>query len=302
MGVLEDIWGSIPEVAPFTNVDLQEEQLRALEGNVEAWPAIEKLGGLYQKYMMGGLEKAFPGFASIMGLGGETTQQMLEQAKTLMAGEIPEDVRRQIMRSSAYQSLMGGTAGSQMAGALTARDLGRTSLDLITQGANLAGAGGNAAQQWSNIASNTIMSPSGWVVTPAQQAEMALTNNLIQQRTKQMEYNMAALPDPASAGIHDAAFSLIQAYAGRGMGGGGGDIRSRTPSGGETSGAPGTNAGAMSYYNPSYNYGGYNARTAPPFQWNTGSMQAPMMFNPPAQSYSQPVTPGGSSNLPPGWW
>lgn len=57
-----------------------------------------------------------------------------ENTGSYLRGEIPADVLAQIGRTSAFRSLQGGFQGSQMAKALTARDVGLTSLDLTKRG------------------------------------------------------------------------------------------------------------------------------------------------------------------------
>lgn len=63
-------------------------------------------------------------------------RQFGENTGSYLRGEIPQDVRDQIGRSSAFRALSGGYAGSPMASALTARDLGLTSLDLTKRGSD----------------------------------------------------------------------------------------------------------------------------------------------------------------------
>ena len=96
-------------------------------------------------------------------------------------------------------------------------------MDMVNKGAALAGQAGNSAQMWEKIAGATIMSPAGFVITPAQQAEMTLTNRLIQQKTQQMRNNVAAAPDPAlqalNQWIEQVGGTIIGAYATGGMGG-----------------------------------------------------------------------------------
>ena len=98
-------------------------------------------------------------------------------------------------------------------------------MDMINKGAALAGQAGNSAQMWEKIAGATIMSPAGFVITPAQQAEMTLTNRLIQQKTQQMRNNVAAAPDPAlqalNQWIEQVGGTIIGAYATGGMSKGG---------------------------------------------------------------------------------
>jgi hypothetical protein len=68
--------------------------------------------------------------------------------EALMSGEIPKDVADQLKRSAAFTSVMGGGgAGTQRA--LTARDLGTTSLQLQQQGMT-------GAQNWTNMMANLL--------------------------------------------------------------------------------------------------------------------------------------------------
>lgn len=53
---------------------------------------------------------------------------------SLMRGEIPDDVARNVWDRRAAQAASGGVSGSQFTGANTARDLGLTRLDLQNQG------------------------------------------------------------------------------------------------------------------------------------------------------------------------
>jgi hypothetical protein len=112
--------------------------------------------------------------------------------EALMSGEIPKDVADQLKRSAAYTSVMGGGgAGTQRA--LTARDLGLTSLELQQRGMT-------GAERWTNMMANLlpeqtsaadIMATQGLTseqarVTAMQNADLALraaTTN-VEGRTK----------------------------------------------------------------------------------------------------------------------
>ncbi len=247
--ILSDVFGSKPAVAPYTPTDFSAEQTKALTENIGAFPDITQLGDLYQQYMLGGLNAQIPGFSNILASGGKTTQEMLDAAAPLLRGEIPQDVQDQVQRSTAYQSLMSGTAGSGMSRALTARDLGLTSLGLEQQGAQLATEGGNAAQRWAGLAEGTMLNPSSMLITPQQQAALTMQNNLYKQSTQQYANNVAASPDPVAKGISDTIMSLVGAYLGHGMGGGqsGGGGGGATGGGGTPGGA-----GVASYQNFGY--------------------------------------------------
>lgn len=214
------VFGSKPAVAPFTPTNLTDEQKKAIQGNIGNFGDITQLGDLYHDYLTSEFEKSLPGYQDILKKGASTTSQMLDQSASLLKGQIPQDVLDQIYRSSAYKSFMGGFGGSQMSSGLTARDIGRTSLDLIGQGANLASQGGNAAQLWTKLAGASTLDPSSMFTTPAQQAAITQRNNELQQQTLQNQYNVDAAPDPVAKGISDTIMSLVGAYLGGGMGGG----------------------------------------------------------------------------------
>lgn len=215
---LSSIFGSKPQVANYHPVDLGAEQIKALEANLAAWPQIQQLGNLFQQYMLGQYETAIPGFRDILKAGGATTQQMLGKAGEFLGGQIPEDVKNAVYRSSAFQSLGAGTAGSGMSKALTARDLGLTSLNLIDKGAALAGQAGNAAQRWASLSGAQM--PEGMLITPQQQSALDMQQELIRQATKQTKFNIAAAPDPVAKGLSDLVANLTGAYLSKGMGGG----------------------------------------------------------------------------------
>jgi len=221
---LSPIFGSKPQIADYTPVDLSDEQLKAISANIDNFPEFQKLGNLYQQFMLSQYESAIPGFRDILKMGGETTKQMLDVSSQELAGEIPKDVQEAVQRSSAFQSLMGGTAGSGMAKALTARDLGLTSLDLTQRGAQMAGAAGNAAQRWAGLAQ--AGGPEGMLVTTQQQANLDMQQNLIKRNIQQQKYNVEAAPDPVAKGLSDIVMYLTGQYLGSmgggGMGGGGG--------------------------------------------------------------------------------
>lgn len=253
---IELVFGSKPEVAPYTPTHYPQEQLKTILANISAFPDIEQLGNLYEQYMMGAFNEAIPGFSDILSSGGNVTREMLAQSQSLLEGKVPQDVQDQIRRQDALTSMLSGGPGG--ASALTSRDLGLTSLNLINQGANLAGQAGNAAQRWAGIAQGMIMNPAGMMFTPQQQVQQEEFNRIMQQTTKQLGYNIAAAPDPAAAGISGTIMNLLGAYLGHGMGGGGGSI---TPSYGSFTSSYGTGTqGGMNM--AGMNFGGTNPYTA----------------------------------------
>lgn len=73
------------------------------------------------------LERSIPGYR-------EAQAQRTGTSMSLMRGELPPDVEEAVFRRSAGRAVGGGFAGSLAGRNLTARDLGRTSLDLMNLG------------------------------------------------------------------------------------------------------------------------------------------------------------------------
>ncbi len=244
--ILSSIFGSKPQIADYTSLDFSQEQLDALMGDLAAFPQISALGADFQKSYLDELNTAIPGFSDILAEGGTLTKQMESVAGTELSGELPPDVAAQVQRTSAFQNLQSG-AGGGMANANTARNYGLTSLDLINQGANMAGQAGNAAQRWAQLsgagASANVMA--GMTVTPQQRAEFDKSQNLIKQAVQQAKYNVAAAPDPIAKGLSDIVENLTAAYLGGKVGSIGAGNAAATQAGGiNYNQFAGTSAGA----------------------------------------------------------
>jgi hypothetical protein len=222
---LDEIFGSKPATAPYVPTQLPPEQIKTLKANIAAFPDINQLGSLYEQYMLNEMGTAIPDFSNILASGGQLTEDMINQAASLVSGQVPQDVQDQIMRSDAFTSMLSG-GGPAFDRSLTARDLGLTSLNLIQQGGQLAGEAGNAAQRWAGLASGMIMSPSGMMITPLQMATFDMQNRLYEQATQQTRNNIAAAPNPGlqalNQWVEQIGGTLIGASLGGGMGGMGG--------------------------------------------------------------------------------
>lgn len=198
-GGRDAVFGTKPGVADYTPTDLGTEAGRAVKSNIANYDDITKL-----------LERILPGYKDMVAQGSKNTQSLLR-------GEIPEDVQQAVKRSAAYRSISGGFAGSGMSKALTDRDFGRTSLDLMEQGQN-------ASQRWMAA---TQGSASPYIVTAPAQAAQTERNNLYEQAVSQFRFNTAAAPDPGAAGqfnlqtaLGSQAMSFGMGSAMQGMGGG----------------------------------------------------------------------------------
>lgn len=217
-GIETLIHGRKPEIAKFKATDPIEMLQKLLSGEITDWPQIQQLSDLFQQQQfqqMGGVDL----WKGILGLGGEDTQKTLEQARSMLGGNIPQDVADKVMRSSAFQSLGAGSLGGPMGSALAARNLGLTSLDMIKQGADLATSGGNAAQRWASLAQSTMLPPSSYLYSPQWFTQYMAQQEQAREAQKQRQFNTDAAPDPAAAGIAGTVTGIIGAIYGHGGGG-----------------------------------------------------------------------------------
>jgi hypothetical protein len=288
----ELIHGRKPEFAPLHILDPMEMMKQLLSGEIQNWPFIESLGQHFQDYMVGQLENLIPNFSDILKEGGVETAAIQKEAKPLIAGEIPEDVQAQVARSAAFQSLMAGTAGGPMAGALTARDFGLSSLDLMQKGANLEAMAGNAAQRWAGLASGTVMNPSSQLYSPEWFAQFRQQQETAKTASKQLRYNLEAMPDPAWADRAKMFANIVGMVAGGGMGGGGG-------LGASIGSTYAANQAAMGgQYAPTSDFGKNVA--APPATYNPGLQT--QTYNPGfLQNYQNAYYNQNPGGVPQGW-
>ncbi len=234
-----NIFGSKPKVAKKKKVSPTEEAGKAIAGNIENLPELTKLGNLYSASELEQLNKIIPGFSDTLTAGGAATKTLLGNAQTYLEGEIPQDVQDAVQRSSAYQALQGGYAGSPMAGALTARDLGLTSLDLQKTGANMLGQGLNSAQGWDSLSRRNMLDPGSMMIGAGQQLQNAQVEAFAEQQQRQNQYNINAQPDPLAKGIFDSTMQTIGMVLS--IYGGGGGYKPQQ---------------AQGYQQPSFNQGG----------------------------------------------
>jgi hypothetical protein len=240
----ELIHGRKPDVAPFIPTDPMAELQKLLSGEITDFPQITQLSDLYQKYMMGALDQAIPGFTDSMKTGGADTQALLGRAGQFLTGNLPPDVMAKTFRDSAFQNLGSGLMGSPAGGANAARNLGLTSLDVMKQGAGFLDAGTNAAQRWAQIASGTILPPSQQLYSPEWFTNFMAQQNQAKQNTQQFRYNVAAQPDPAWADRAKLFASITGSFAGAQGAGNSMNTYSQLYGGGGAGGSGPTNWGS----------------------------------------------------------
>ena len=155
--------GKKPKVPELKPIDFAKEQQQAIRQNIAALePATElakQTTAAEQTQLEAQLRRAIPGYDQLV-------QQASQNIGAALKGELPADVQQQIQRSTAGRALAGGFGGGTGFGrALTARDLGLTSLQLQNQGLAQAQ---NFIQQQRAFGMVQPFSVSSMFITPAQ--------------------------------------------------------------------------------------------------------------------------------------
>lgn len=105
-------------------VGVEPMESRSIEFGLSNAPVINEFN---MGQLQGMLDKVMPGWKDMFG-------QANVNAAALLRGAIPTDVSQMVQRNAAQTALTGGFAGTAATGALTARDLGLTSLQLQQTG------------------------------------------------------------------------------------------------------------------------------------------------------------------------
>ena len=199
--------GSKPKIPELKPIDFAAEQRQAIQQNIASLePATElaqKTTAAEQSQLEAQLRRAIPGYDQLVKQAGANIGAALR-------GEISPEVSAQVQRSTAGRALSGGFgAGSGFGRALTARDLGITSMQLQNQGLAQAQ---NFIQQQRAFGMTQPFSVSSMFITPAQRV------GVMQQQQAQYNRNLqaaqvAAMPDPTMAAI-GSAISSAGGFAG----------------------------------------------------------------------------------------
>lgn len=208
--------GSKPKIPELKPIDFAAEQKQAIQQNLAALePATElakKTTAAEQSQLEAQLRRAIPGYDQMV-------QQASQNIGAALKGELPTDVQQQIQRSTAGRALAGGFGGGSGFGrALTARDLGLTSLQLQNQGLAQAQ---NFIQQQRAFGMVQPFSVSSMFITPAQRIGAMQQQQQAQYGRDLQAAQVAAMPDPTMAAIGSAISSAGGfaggAYTQRGM-------------------------------------------------------------------------------------
>lgn len=135
----------------------------------------------------------------------EGQAQRSQTALSLMRGEVPADVQEMIQRSAAARAVSGGYGGTPAGRNLVARDLGRTSLDMMNLG----------QQQFAGILGGTPRAEmANYMLTPSQ---------LMSLRSQERTQKMGAMKNAAMAqGATEVGAKALSDIGGAMMGAGGG--------------------------------------------------------------------------------
>lgn len=225
-----DIYGRRP-IVPGP-IDYQQALADTIRTNINVLPSLTELGTQATEAYSKLLETAYPGITNLKNLG-------TEQIGSFLRGEVPDDVRRQLQQMGAEKGAASGTAGSPFNKALTARDLGLTSLNLIQGGLS-------AAERWIAQAKSQTFDFSRMFYGPADAQKQA--ENEWQRRW--LENQVAASPDPAKRGQFDSQMALLGMVLSAYGGGSGyqGTYRSPYQGGAAVQGAQAGSGAGRSYF------------------------------------------------------
>lgn len=168
--LLTNLLAGKPNIPTWNTVDLGQQQTKAVTQNQNSLPALETLAGGVNTFNLSQLSQALqtmiPGYDAL-------TKGASANIESELAGKIPQDVSDALQNSDAAKALTGGFGGSAMAGDLTARDLGLTSLQLTQQGTS-------AAQSWitsmGQLTQPSLFNLTSMFVTPQQQFADTMEN------------------------------------------------------------------------------------------------------------------------------
>ncbi len=214
-------------VAAFTPVDLQEEQRKAIGGNLANQEAIQSLTSSTNRFDQQQAtelsEMALPGIGKLRSNLLKTSSDLLQNPY-----DLPPDVQENLARIASERGISAGTRG-QFNDFSLLRDLGVNQLQYGQQRINQAG---SIAGLVSSIAPKVNpMSPLSFYVTPGQSATVAGANNTGQQATTQAgnnsstaasNFNTATWANLLSQATALGAGAIGKSIANRNAGGGGG--------------------------------------------------------------------------------
>lgn len=181
---------SPPNVPKWNTVSPTKSQTEAINADISSLPSLQNLGASVNQFNLEQtqkmLQQIIPGYNQIVGDVSGNIQSFLK-------GEVPKDVQDQIQNNAAARSVAGGYGGSGMQSALTARDLGLTSLNLMM-------AGNTAAESWvktmDSIAAPGMFNVSSMFLNPQQVFQDTLENQTSQWQRDWLKSQLSSAYSP----------------------------------------------------------------------------------------------------------
>lgn len=214
IGAAAGLAGSKPTVPNLPTIDPQQEQAKAISGNLAALPSAEKLASgvnlFNQQELLNMLTRSIPGYADIQKSESAAIQSLLK-------GEV-SDVNQRATQSAAKAAGLGIT-GSRAAESLTLRDLGISSLAATE-------AGLTAADRWMRttdaMTNPGLFNATSMFVSPAQQIAVDTNERNATFNRDWLSNQISAMPGPLekeAMGTLDYFDSLGKAALGAELGG-----------------------------------------------------------------------------------
>lgn len=209
-----------PKVPPLKTIDAGQEQVKAINNNLNALPEAEQLvsqtNAFTQQQIEQMLERAVPNYQ-------ELSSTVSKNTLSLAKGEVPQGVQDTLQLSDAARALSGGFGGTGMFGNLVARDLGLTSLSLMDRGTDTAS---RWLQTMNSLYSPGMINVASMFLTPQQQIAHDVSERDKQWDVAWLKAQRDAMPNQyqsAFAGLFDSIEQLgrsaLGAMAGGGLGG-----------------------------------------------------------------------------------
>jgi hypothetical protein len=184
-GVLAGVLSGTPSVPAWNDINLNQMQTSAIGANQASLPALENLATGVNTFNQQQLTELFnnimPGFSNM-------SSKVMENISNELSGKLPSDVAGNIQSSAAAQALTGGFGGSGLAGNMTAKDLGISSLQLMGQGQS-------SLESWTSMIDKMFMpgqfNISSMFVNPQQEFEDTMANQTKQWDTDWLKNQIA---------------------------------------------------------------------------------------------------------------
>lgn len=205
-----------PKIPKLKPINVGQVQQQTIAGNTAALPAATEFAGQVDQSNLDrwlkGIKFALPDFESIRSTVSQNIASMVR-------GEIPTSDRNQLLLRDAAKAYGGGYSGSGMHGALTARDLGRTELDIRLGGQNAFASWMKALDAPSPIdMSQMFLTATQGIDYAYKEREQQFQRDYVSNVTS-AQYSFGSRTARSLDAVADAVISILGSYVSGGMGG-----------------------------------------------------------------------------------